>query len=301
MLCQGDVSMLSTTQNLINICKEIKIKSILTIFILISSGFIGILIFSTDDLTVSGATILYVGGSGPGNYTKIQTAINNANNNDIIRVYTGTYYENVIVTKTLKIIGNGTDNTIIDGGLIGDTVKITANGVEISNFNITNAGTDGIFLDKVSNCKIFNNTCILNDWYGIYLDTSSNNTINNNTCLSNYYDGIWVDESKNNKLINNNCSDNDDGIRLTDSPINTLINNTCTSNYKNGIKLWHSSNNTLNNNTCTSNYDDGINLFSSSDNELINNTCSLNYLDGINLDESSDNTLINNTCSDNDN
>ncbi|KAA0009241.1 MAG: hypothetical protein FE036_00850, partial [Thermoplasmata archaeon] len=43
--------------------------------------------------------ILYVGGSGPNNYTKIQDAIDNASNGDTIKVYNGIYKENVVINK----------------------------------------------------------------------------------------------------------------------------------------------------------------------------------------------------------
>ena len=42
---------------------------------------------------VSIGNTLYVGGSGEGNYTKIQDAINNASDGDTVFVYNGTYYE----------------------------------------------------------------------------------------------------------------------------------------------------------------------------------------------------------------
>lgn len=41
---------------------------------------------------------LYVGGSGPGNYTTIQSAINESSNGDTVFVYSGIYYDNVIHT-----------------------------------------------------------------------------------------------------------------------------------------------------------------------------------------------------------
>ena len=40
---------------------------------------------------------LYVGGSGPNNYTRIQDAIDNASVNDTIIVFSGLYFERVKV------------------------------------------------------------------------------------------------------------------------------------------------------------------------------------------------------------
>ena len=53
----------------------------------------------------AGATTLYVGGGGPGNYTTVQEAIDAANDGDTVYVFGGTYYENVIVNKRLSLIG----------------------------------------------------------------------------------------------------------------------------------------------------------------------------------------------------
>ena len=50
--------------------------SIYVIFILITTGFVGLLIFNgvVEDLGVEAVTIRYVGGSGSGNYSTIQKA-----------------------------------------------------------------------------------------------------------------------------------------------------------------------------------------------------------------------------------
>ncbi|MCD6573584.1 MAG: hypothetical protein J7K95_05780 [Thermoplasmata archaeon] len=59
---------------------------------------------------------LYVGGSGPNNYTHIQDAINDASNGDTIFVYSGIYYENVVINKSINLFGEAKETTIIDGG-----------------------------------------------------------------------------------------------------------------------------------------------------------------------------------------
>ena len=44
--------------------------------------------------------VLYVGGNGPNNYTKIQDAINDAKDGYIIYVYPGYYNENIVINKS---------------------------------------------------------------------------------------------------------------------------------------------------------------------------------------------------------
>jgi len=61
---------------------------------------------------------LYVGGSGPGNYTRIQDAIDNASDwGDTVFVYddSSPYYEFLIINKSISLIGENKDTTIIKG------------------------------------------------------------------------------------------------------------------------------------------------------------------------------------------
>ena len=48
--------------------------------------------------------IFYVGGGGPGNFTRIQDAIDNASNGDTVFVFdeSSPYYEHVIVDKRIR-------------------------------------------------------------------------------------------------------------------------------------------------------------------------------------------------------
>ena len=60
--------------------------------------------FHVETVIASGKT-LYVGGDGPGNYSAIQNAINDANIGDTIFVYSGVYFENIVVDISITLIG----------------------------------------------------------------------------------------------------------------------------------------------------------------------------------------------------
>ena len=58
---------------------------------------------------------LYVGGSGPGNYSTIQSAINDAVDDDTVFVYddSSPYNENVVVDKSIELTGEDKNTTIM--------------------------------------------------------------------------------------------------------------------------------------------------------------------------------------------
>ncbi len=218
---------------------------------------------------------LYV---GPGlNYTKIQDAIDDAAPGDIISVQAGTYKENVVVNKTLTLIGNGASNTIIDGSEDGDVVYVSADWVNITGFNITNSGNQyndaGIELNKVQNCKIENNFLTLNGKYGLLVNSSSNNIIVNNNASSNKNDGIHLRSSSDNTIINNRAFSNRAGISVKDLVGNTISNNIVTSNRWSGIFVHTPLSNTITNNICNTNYNGrGIYLYRSNNTIITSNT-----------------------------
>ena len=103
------------------------------------------------------ADILLVGEEQT--YDSIQDAINDSNNGDTIIVYNRTYYENLIINKSINLIGENKKNTIIDANFIGNTINISTLNVTIKNFTIKNADIHGIYLDNVENISIQN--CII--------------------------------------------------------------------------------------------------------------------------------------------
>jgi len=186
------------------------------------------------------AKTITVDDDGGADFESIQDAIDAANDGDTIRVFAGAYNENVIIRKTLNLVGNGSEETTIDGGEDGDVVEITADRVNMSGFHVTGSGYRryGIKIESDYNL-IFKNNCS-NNGFGMHLDNFSHNTITNNTCSSNDYNGIFMKYAL-------DC---------------TIVNNTCLFNYFNSIYFQYSSNITITNNTCSSTNSDGIHVSS---------------------------------------
>lgn len=268
---------------------------------------------------VEGKTIT-VDANGGVDFTKIQDAINTSSDGDTIRVWEGTYYENVVVNKTVSLIGNGSEQTTIDGGGEGDAVQITVNWVNMSGFSVTGGGHNGagikiesdnnhiignncsnnglgIQLWNSNNSTITNNTSS-NNAHGIQLSHSSFAIITNNTYSSNRIFGIYLASSSFAIITNNTSSNIHYGIYLLESSNSTITNNTCLSNNYMGIYLAFSSNSTITNNT-SSNNKNGIQLWDSNNSTITNNICLSNNNNGIQLSHSSFAIITNNTCSSN--
>jgi len=204
---------------------------------------------------------LYVGGSGPGNYTTIQDAIDNASDGDVVFVYNGIYYENVRVTKSVGLLGENQMLTVIDGQETGGhVVSILAAGVTLYHFTLRNPGgipngaalyvstdgnnivenivtctphhgEEGIWLSQSSGNIISRNT-IENHYYGVWLEDSSRNNLSNNKISNSWEWGIILGDSDNNMLYENNMTENNGGIYFRDSNENTICRNELITNFK---------------------------------------------------------------------
>ncbi len=75
---------------------------------------------------------------GVTDFHTIQSAINTANIGDAISVKTGTYMETVTINKSLTLVGDNPLNTFITGITQSGAVTVTADGVNIYNFSISN-------------------------------------------------------------------------------------------------------------------------------------------------------------------
>ncbi len=156
-----------------------------------------------ENAQASGST-LHV-GSGQ-TYNNIQDAIDAASNDDTIYVHSGTYNENIVVDKQIKLNGEDETSTIIEGEGTDHTITVNVSNVEISSFTIKNTGLSSSYscikLDAATNCKISNNT-LKESGNGFYLVGNSNqNTIRDNTFEYNNI-GIYFSNGDDNIVRNN--------------------------------------------------------------------------------------------------
>jgi parallel beta-helix repeat protein len=243
---------------------------------------------------VNSSTVLYVGGAGAGNFTKIQWAIENASNGDTIIVYNGTYYGEMIVDKTISLIGEDMETTIIDGEEIGDVIRITADWVNLTGFTMKHSapmfGAAGIEID--SNYVTIFNITVVHTEFGIYIVSGTHNTIINCNISNHGYNGVYLDSASSNTITNNNISENWVGIRLEESPNNIITDNNINDTYL-AIYIQESSNsNNITKNKILHN-EDGIHIDSSNNNKISRNYI-LNNENGIYLSHQSVNNTINN-------
>jgi nitrous oxidase accessory protein NosD len=168
--------------------------------------------------TLKSGNIFYVGGSGPGNYTKIQDAINDSLDGDTVFVYNGIYFENLMIFKrSISLIGEDKHNTIIDGCGGEWTVGIDANNVTVTGFTIMNATKKEI------------------DTGGI-VSIGINTTIIGNIIKNNWNGVIFLDQFpffKGSRIIQNNITDNKFGVFLIFCDFAIIKENNFINNFMN--------------------------------------------------------------------
>lgn len=104
---------------------------------------------NSDDAILTASPVTVSEGSS------IQSAIDNADAGSTIIVQNGTYSEDIIVPKSLSIVGEG---AIIKSNNVAFNILSTANTTSISGFNIFVSSDEGVgILVNASDCKITDN------------------------------------------------------------------------------------------------------------------------------------------------
>lgn len=163
---------------------------------------------------------LYVGGSGPNNYTKIQDAIDDSSEGDTVFVYddSSPYYENIIIEKSITVLGENRETTSILGDENVDwaIVNISSGDVSISGFTIQPS------IGKPAGVIVIKEYTYPDYWNIVILQNVS---ISNNIIKNTAY-GIFGIRLKYGNISNNNIEDcNGSGINLFISSNTTITKN----------------------------------------------------------------------------
>lgn len=242
--------------------------------------------------TVAGAApqFVTVDDNGVANYTRIQEAINKVPSGSTIFVRNGTYNENVVVNKTVTLIGENMEGAIVDSLKFGTVINVTAGNVSISNFTVRNSGLDeidsGIRLEMSTGNTIARNR-IVGNTIGVSLFSSSNNAVQDNDVVSSGLHGIYLYSSDTSTISNNNVSSKSYGISLYSSNNDMISNNTVQSSTYVGINLYSSVNNVFTSNTIMSSNFAGMVFYSNNNtfyhNNFINSTNQFSIQSGQNV------------------
>jgi parallel beta-helix repeat protein len=252
-------------------------RTILSILIPLSCVFFAIVFTSY----ANAASVTYVDDDAdPGWYNAtqvktIQEGIDNVSASGIVYIWNGIYNENVIVNKTVSIIGNGSSIVTVDAGGTLSAINVTAEWVNVSGVRTNNSGTiffanagiiinanytnisncnsssngaDGIIIsdefDYMHNVSIYNCTIYSNADDGIMLQGAYYCDIVNNIIRSNVDDAIypcWV-QSHNNSIHGNNCTGNNNSIYISQAKDNIIYNNyfgDIATTYLDGGNIWN--------------------------------------------------------------
>jgi len=272
-------------------------KTVLTFFTILCLSFTVFLIGS--NITAKGSSELPVHNADTGlSYATIQAAIDAPETLDghIIRVDAGEFHENVVINKSISLLGVNKDITIVDGKGIGSVISIEASNVTIRGFTVQKSGTDsvdsGISIRWERYVQVEENN-VRNCRNGIYASLlGGKHLIRNNRvteckddaiclgCYDSIVEGNTITQnnysvtlffSSRNIIRGNSIIDNSRGIYLCASTENTITRNSIINNTAYGIFLLeYSSNNTVCENTI-SGHSYGVEVIDSGENNLHHN------------------------------
>jgi len=223
--------------------------SILAVVLLVLGSLSNVVGYQTQNIENQSLTSkgnwLYVGGSGQGNYSRIQDAIDNASDNDNIYVYSGLYNENILINKSLFLIGQDRDTTKILGANGTEIMRLQDCSVELTGFTIEkfNETNDvGIILTDCWNCYIHKNK-VISCGTGLLMGATDSTVISNNT-IFNCTTGMFISGIANITITHNRIEGNGkgSGIELWGVAFGILYKNYITRNsimnYSLGLDLF---------------------------------------------------------------
>jgi nitrous oxide reductase family maturation protein NosD len=258
----------------------------------------------------------------------LQAQIDALKTGDVLKLESKTYEGNIVIDKTIEIIG--TPKTVIKGDGNGNVISIKATGVKISHLKVTGTGMNRNSAEEYAAIKVHSNgntiehVTIWDSFHGIYLSQAHENKIRYTTIMGRgkgeiasqgngfhiYYannnlfeqntiegtrDGMFFEYGNGNTAIQNTITKTRYALHYMYSDDNRFIGNTFTMNTG-GAAIMNSKSIELKDNDFLFNYGHrsfGLFLLSANDITVENNTFYLNQR-GLYIDQSTGNTIKNN-------
>jgi parallel beta-helix repeat protein len=153
----------------------------------------------------------------PDDYPTIESAITNANEGDTIFVKKGVYVENPVVNKSISLVGEDRDSTVID---VTAGLKVQSNNVTITGFTIYD-GWQGI--EVSANCCSISGNKITNATYGVVVFGWRNNVTENIFQFIGLSAAIQLNYANNNLIKGNYIDSCTEGIQLKSGSSNNIV------------------------------------------------------------------------------
>jgi len=212
----------------------------------------------------------------PDNFPTIQAAIDNASAGDTVFVRSGTYSQNISISKSINLIGENAQNTILTmpqlyinpvfpGPPATYIININSNGVNIDNFTINNPNPGGYGIGSNGNQNQIIGSEIDSIGTGVVVSGSYQYISQNH--IANAFAGLQCSGSYN-QIIDNTFSNT--GVTLSGS-YNSIAGNFISYGTGISISLENANTNLIYNNTVTKG---SVYLQSSNSNIIWNNTIS---------------------------
>lgn len=200
----------------------------LIIIFVVASGFMALThppgISSGAHLNIGG--IFRVGGTGPGNYSTIQEALNASQDGDTVFVYddSSPYYEHVVVRTAVTLIGEARNTTVIDGGRSGTVVCLLSDDILFSGFTVRNGGTNEG--DALVSCRgeqvVISDVLAEGGRHGFFINASRCTVAGNH--MNDCYTGIYVAGGEGTVVVANTMVDQwGRGIAVENAAVNTTV------------------------------------------------------------------------------